>query len=162
MSKPAQAAGWLALLLLLATAPADEPRPGTVFERRTNASQPVLVSGWRHLGGGYWGDANRDECCFDLFRSGSASILAIVEPVARDARGGMLSSRILETHRMKLEPNEDWATCSLAGRAALLAALDAKTGRVRGVFMGRDGFEAATWAARAPAPEETTYCEEGG
>jgi hypothetical protein len=106
----------LAPLLLLAAAPADEPRPGLVFERRMNGTGTPFVAGWQHLGGGYWGDANKDECCFDVFRSGRSSILALVEPVDRDPRGGMLSSRILKTHRMTLKPGEDWAGCSFEGR----------------------------------------------
>jgi hypothetical protein len=152
----------LAPLLLLAAAPADEPRPGLVFERRMNGTGTPFVAGWQHLGGGYWGDANKDECCFDVFRSGRSSILALVEPVDRDSRGGMLSSRILKTHRMTLKPGEDWAGCSLEGKAALLAALNRTTGRVRGVFVSAQGIEAAEWLSRAETPEETTYCEEGG
>jgi hypothetical protein len=125
----------LAPLLLLAAAPADEPRPGLVFERRMNGTGTPFVAGWQHLGGGYWGDANKDECCFDVFRSGRSSILALVEPVDRDPRGRDAVEPDPQNLSNDAEAGEDWAGCSLEGKAALLAALNRTTGRVRGVFV---------------------------
>lgn len=112
-----------------------------------NAGKPgELYLGWTSLGGGYWGEAQRDECCFVQFQKGNRRIVALTEILSRSANGAVERKRIIDILKLTLESGEEEAAdCSLDGKPVMVAYIDAERGTVRGVFTDGKRLDLRSW-----------------
>lgn len=108
-----------------------EPGIGTIIE-----DDMPTIAGWRSQGGGYWGETQRDECCYEQFVKGNQRLIALTEPIERGVAGGVKREKIIKTLKIDLAPGEEEASdCWRNGRSVPIAYIDEKKQRTRGVFI---------------------------
>lgn len=137
--------------------PTNPPLPvapqGIVVGQVLNDTLGKTVNGWLHSSGSMYGTSEtkgevtttRLDCCIAVFSKGRSYIVALTEPVARNANGGVIKEKVVALKRIDARPGEVQEECGLFGLNLGLTLRNPKTMMARSVVIDNGGFAVLEW-----------------
>jgi hypothetical protein len=109
-----------------------EPKVGDVLSPWREGAR---VAGWLATGGGFWGAAERHECCIAYFEKGNVKLLALTRVLKTSPTGGVLKEEIIDTIKLtRRRGDEEASLCKNLLDDFPYALVNAPEGRGRGVY----------------------------
>lgn len=141
------------IVLLAAPALAATPAPGITVGQVLDDTLGKPVNGWLHTQGSMFTSfetkdgvrTGKLDCCIAVFRKGRSYIVARTEPLAHNAKGGVIKEKVVAIKRLDMRPGEVETMCELFSLQLELSVHNPKTRMVRSVVVENGALGLLEW-----------------